>query len=68
MTAFEEDQREANRILREWITDKTGTTDVERAMWKVGSTWGIIREKMQAPIAHVMDILAQASPSRGVEE
>lgn len=60
-----EDQREANRILREWITDKTGTTDTERAMWKLESTWWIIREKMQAPIAHVMDILAQASPSRG---
>lgn len=68
MTAFEEDQREANRILREWITDKTGTTDAQRAMWKIVTTWGIIREKMQAPIAHVMDILAQAAPSRGVEE
>lgn len=68
MYAFEEDQREANRILREWITDKTGTTDTQRAMWKLESTWGIIREKMQAPIAHVMDILAQVSPSRGVEE
>lgn len=68
MYAFEEDQREANRILREWITDKTGTTDAERAMWKIATTWGIIREKMQAPIAHVMDILAQALPSRGVEE
>lgn len=68
MTAFEEDKREANRILREWITDKTGTTDVERAMWKMATTWGIIREKMQAPIAYVMDILAQAAPSRGAEE
>ena len=68
MTTFEEDKREANRILREWITDKTGTTDAQRAMWKLESTWGIIREKMQAPIAHVIDILAQASPSRGVEE
>lgn len=68
MTDFEQDQREANRILREWITAKTGTTDVERAMWKMATTWEIIREKMQAPIAHVMDILAQAAPSRGAEE
>ena len=68
MYDFEEDKREANRILREWITDKTGTTDAQRAMWKFESTWGIIREKMQAPIAHVMDILAQALPSRGAEE
>ncbi|MGC2866002.1 hypothetical protein ACMG4H_14240 [Corynebacterium glutamicum] len=63
-----EDQDEANRILREWITAKTGTTDAERAMWKFATTWEIIQEKIQAPIAHVMDVLAQASPSRGVEE
>ena len=68
MYTFEEDKREVNRILREWITDKTGTTDIERAMWKMESTWGVIGEKMHAPIAHVMDMFAQALPSRGVEE
>lgn len=60
VVAHHEDQREANRILREWITDKTGTTDVERAMWKLESTWEIIREKMQAPIAYIRDLIVPA--------
>lgn len=68
MYDFEEDRREANRILREWITCKTGTTDIERAMWKLGSVCWIIREKLQDSIEHVTDILAQASPNTGYDQ
>lgn len=68
MYDFEEDRREANRILCAWIAGKTGTTDMERAIWRTITTWGIMREKMQASIAHVTDILTQASPSAGYEQ
>lgn len=64
MTDFEQDQREANRILREWITDKTGTTDTERAMFKLTCTWWLIREKMRDPIAQFMDTLVLAAHIR----
>lgn len=44
-----QDAKEAEKILREWITDKTGTTDFHRAwfkiayeMEKVGETFGKI--------------------------
>lgn len=43
-----EDERQAERILRQWIADKTGVSNLERGMWKAGEELRRIGEAAHA--------------------
>lgn len=58
-----EDGREANRILRAWITDKTGTSDAERWGFVTNGSFQRAMKKFGQSINEILDPWAKYLPA-----
>lgn len=56
-----EDERQAERIIRQWIADKTGVSNLERGIWKAGEELRRIGEAAQKTFAPLIDFIEKGS-------
>lgn len=52
------DEREAERIIRQWIHHKTGVSTAERELQRIGESFRAFETKLREAFAPCLDFLA----------